>query len=333
MLLWLAFAACTAVIVFAGVNLSRAGDAIAEKSGLGKTWIGVVLLASVTSLPELVTGLSAVTYVGAPDIAVGNVLGACVFNMLIFAILDVFLKATPLGARAHRSHVLSAGFGIVLLGIVAMGLAAGPRLGSLGWIGPATPVILAAYVLGMRSVFSHERRLALQRPAEEPEESPRYADASARAVALRFAGHSMLVIAAAIVLPSVGTGLAEQTGLGQTFVGNIVIALSTTMPEIVVSIASLRIGAVDLAVGNLFGSIMFNVMILAVDDIAFTRGPLLAAVGPSHLLAAAAAIIMTAIAVIGLTFRAERKRFPLDRNSAAIIAVYLALVYLLYQAR
>ena len=99
MLLWVEFIACTVAIVFAGARLSRYGDIIAEKTGLGRTWIGVVLLATVTSLPELVTGISSVTYAGFPDIAVGDVLGSCVFNLLILAILDAMYKPMPISAR------------------------------------------------------------------------------------------------------------------------------------------------------------------------------------------------------------------------------------------
>ncbi|MEK7789952.1 MAG: sodium:calcium antiporter, partial [Planctomycetota bacterium] len=85
MFLWFGFIVCTAVIVYSGTKLAKYGDIIAEKTGLGRMWIGVVLMASVTSLPELVTGISSVTYAGVPDIAVGDVLGSCVFNMLILA--------------------------------------------------------------------------------------------------------------------------------------------------------------------------------------------------------------------------------------------------------
>jgi len=86
-LLWAGFIICTAAIVYSGIKLSKYGDVIAEKTGLGRAWIGLVLMASVTSLPELVTGISSVTFAGVPDIAVGDVLGSCVFNMLIIALL------------------------------------------------------------------------------------------------------------------------------------------------------------------------------------------------------------------------------------------------------
>jgi len=101
MILWLEFVLCTAVIVYSGAKLSQYGDIIAEKSGLGRAWIGVVLMASVTSLPELVTGVSSVTYAGVPDIAVGDVLGSCAFNMLILAILDTLYRPAPISTKAR----------------------------------------------------------------------------------------------------------------------------------------------------------------------------------------------------------------------------------------
>src|SRR5688572_20413124 len=119
-MVWLAFGACAAVILFAGVKLSYYGDVIAEKSGLGRTWVGVALLASVTSLPELITGISSVAVVGVPDIAVGDVLGSCMFNVLIIALLDLAGGPAPVSARAHQGHVLTAGMGIFLLGFTAI---------------------------------------------------------------------------------------------------------------------------------------------------------------------------------------------------------------------
>jgi len=97
-MIWLQFLVCTAAIVFAGAKLSEYGDVIAEKTGLGRTWIGVVLMASVTSLPELMTGVSSVAIFDLPNIAAGDALGSCMFNLLIIALLDVVVLQ---GAAAH----------------------------------------------------------------------------------------------------------------------------------------------------------------------------------------------------------------------------------------
>src|SRR4030066_2157285 len=105
---WLEFPLCAVLIAAAGTRLSRYGDVIADKPGLSGTWVGLVLLATVTSLPELVTGVSAVTIADTPDIALGDVLGSCVFNLLILTILDFLQREESVYTRASHGPILSA---------------------------------------------------------------------------------------------------------------------------------------------------------------------------------------------------------------------------------
>jgi cation:H+ antiporter len=323
MLLWLGFIICSSVIVYSGSRLSKYGDIIAEKTGLGGTWIGVVLMAFVTSLPELVTGISSVTYAGVPDIAVGNVLGACVFNMLTLALLDAIYRPMPISAKAHRGHVISAAFGVLLLSIVALSLFLGNRLFSLGWIGPYSLLFAFVYCMAMKLVYSYEKRQQVAEFIKELAIEPKYAGISTKTAVFRYVTHALIVIAAALFLPKVGEGIAQTTGLGQTFVGNILVAFSTTLPELTVSISAVRIGAIDMAIGNLFGSNIFNISILAIDDILFTKGPILSFTDPVHVVSAMTAISMTAIAIIGLTYRAEKKRLFMAWDSIGIALMYV----------
>lgn len=332
MVLWLGFIVCTSAIVYAGIRLSRYGDIIAEKTGLGRTWIGVALMASVTSLPELVTGISSVTYAGVPDIAVGDVLGSCVFNMLIFAMLDAVHRPMPLSARAHHGNVLSGGFGILLLGTVAVSLFLGNRILPLGWIGVYSLFFVVIYFVAMRSVFAYEKRKVAEFMKELAVEL-RYKDISTKTAVLNYLINAVIVIVAAVFLPKIGEGIAEATGLGQTFVGNIFIALSTSLPEVVVSITAVRMGAIDLAIGNLFGSNIFNILILAIDDFFFIKGPILSFASPNHMLSALSAIAMTTIGIIGLTYRAEKKYFFLAWDAMGIVLVYVTNLMLLYMLR
>lgn len=209
-----------------------------------------MLLASVTSLPELVTGISSVTYAGVPDIAIGNVIGACVFNMLILAILDSIYRPMPVLSKALQGNILSAGFGIFLLSTVAISLFLGNRIFPLGWIALYTPLLVLIYLFAMRLVYSYERR-QVSVFIKEMAAKLKYEDISVKTAILKFSVNSVIVIIAAVFLPKVGEGIAESTGLGQTFVGSIFIAIVTTIPEVVVSIAAVRIGAIDLAMGNL----------------------------------------------------------------------------------
>lgn len=332
MILWVAFIICTSVIVYAGTRLSKYGDIIAEKTGLGRTWIGVVLMASVTSLPELVTGISSVTYADVPDIAVGDVLGSCVFNMVIISFLDAMHRPAPISSRAHHGHILSAGFGILLLCMVTISLFFDKRVIPFGWIGPYTFMFVVIYFIAMRLVYSYEKR-QLSAFVKEVAIELKYERISTKTAVVNYIINALFVITAAIFLPKIGEGIAEVTGLGQTFVGNIFIAVSTSLPEVVVSVAAVKIGAIDLAIGNLFGSNIFNIFILALDDVFFTKGPLFSFANQNHIISALSAIAMTTIAIVGLTYRTEKKPLFLAWDSMGILLMYVINLMLLYMMR
>ena len=142
-----------------------------------------------------------------------------------------------------------------------------------------------------------------------------------------------MVVAAASSLPRLGERIAAETGLGQAFVGNLFIALATSLPEVVVSLGAVRLGAVDLAFGNVLGSNIFNMLILGVDDIFYAPGPILAAAHPSHLVSVFAVVAMYAILLVGLTYQAIRKRLVLAWDTAGILVVYAVTLTLLYALR
>lgn len=336
LLLWLAFLGCTIAIFYSGTRLSRYGDIIAEKTGLGRVWIGVMLIAFVTSLPELITGLSSVIIFATPDIAAGDVLGSCIFNLLIIALLDIMNGPSPISSRVHHGHTLSAGFGIMFLAIVAINIFLSDHqeviYPALGWIGLYTPLIIFLYLVALRLIFSYEKRILTAFVRERAEEL-KYQKISKKVVYRNFSLNALIVVVAALFLPEIGKKIAVFTGLGQTFVGNILIALSTSLPEIVVSITAIRIGAADMAIGNLFGSNLFNIGILAIDDIFFMKGPLLSFIEKGHIVSAISAIIMTTIAIIGLTYRASKKPLFLSWDAMGIVAVYILNLIVLYVLR
>jgi cation:H+ antiporter len=327
-MIWLQFLAAAVVIVLAGSRLARYGDMLGEKTGLGRSWIGVVLLAATTSLPELVAGFGATALFPLPDLAVGNVLGACMFNLLILSVMDA-VNPEPIGARALHGHALSIGFGLLLLGIAGLGLIAGAAMPSMGWVGLYSPMLIAVYFVAMRVIFMHERQLRARETREVAEEL-HYAGISVRAAGLRYAGAAALVVSAALWLPGLGAELARQTGLGEAFVGSVFMAITTSLPEIVVSLAAVRLGAIDLGIGNVLGSIMFNLLILGLDDVFYRQGPLLAAADASHGVTIIAIVTMNALFLIGLTYRVMTKRFVVTWDTGAMAVVYAIAVGLVY---
>lgn len=324
---WFLFFLVAGLIVLAGSRLARYGDMLAEKTGMGATWTGAILMAATTSLPELFTGISSSAIFRVPDIAVGDVLGSCMFNLLILSLMDAVGGATPISSRAQPGNALSIGFGMILVGIVGIGLVAGSHIPGVLWIGLYTPACIAVYLLAVRTVHRYETRRLLQAHAEVAAEL-RYEAVSKRTVVVRYSLYAGVVVAAAVFLPDIGRTIAQETGLQQSLVGTFMVALATSLPEVVVSITAVRIGAIDLAIGNVLGSNLFNIVILALDDIAYTGGPILGSSSPVHLIAALAVMLMYGIALVGLTYQAIKKQLGLAWDTWAILAIYVVSVLL-----
>ncbi len=330
---WLQFILCSAVIVICGVNLSRYGDIIAEKTQLARAWIGLILLATITSLPELITGVSSVAVAGAPDIALGDVMGSCVYNLGILALMDVMSRSRPVFQGVSRGHVLSASFGVILIATAVISITLEGIIPSIGHIGLYTPLIIAVYIIGMRAVYYYEKR-AITELVDEAARKLVYMDVSKERAYLMFAVNASFIVVAATFLPLVADRIAESTGLGRTFMGSIFVAMTTSLPEVVVSISAVRMNAHDLAIGNMFGSNMFNIMVLAVDDIFYTPGPLFSDVSTGHITTGLIAIVMTGVAMAGLIYPQERKTFlRAGWDAIVIIVLWLINIYILYMTR
>lgn len=323
------FLVCALGIVFSGIRLSRYGDIIAEKSGMGRAWFGLIMMASVTSLPELISGISSVAIVHAPDLAVADIAGSCMFNILILSILDFFLTDRPISSRVQQSQVLGAGFGVIIITVALAALLSADSLPSLGWIGIPSLIIVVVYLVAMRTIYSFEQKRAI---SAEPIETA-HGNVTLQKAITYYVLNAILVVIAALFLPQAADKIASATGLGQTFIGTLLMALSTSLPELVVSLAAIRIGAVEIAVGNIFGSNLFNFLILAVDDVFYTRGSLFKYASKSNLIVLIAALIMTGIAIIGLVYQQERKRWKLATDTLAIAIVYLLTLAILFFTR
>lgn len=330
MFAWFAFALCVLLITVAGAKLCRYGDIIAAKTGLGGTWIGLAMVATVTSLPELATGVASVTAAESPDIAVGAVLGSCVFNLLIVVILDLMHRGESVYRSASQGHILAGAFAVMLIGFAGFNIVLTANGASLeiGHVGIYSPLIVIIYAVAVRTIYRYERRQIAEFPSEEVEHHP---EISITQATLRYSTAAVVVIAAGVALPLIAKEMATQMNWSQSFVATLFVAFATSLPEVVVTIAALRIGAVDMAIGNLFGSNLFNIFILVVDDIAYLQGPLLSDVSPVHAMSAFSALMMTGVAIGGLLYRPRARVFrTVGWTSIVLFVVYVLNVYVLY---
>lgn len=151
-----------------------------------------------------------------------------------------------------------------------------------------------------------------------------------REVVGRYILLAVVIILVALALPYFAEHIAQETGLGKSFVGTLFLAVSTSLPEIAVSVAAVRMGSTDLAVGNLLGSNLFNVIILFWDDLFYTTGHLLKDASEVHLLSVFFVIMMTGVAIIGFIFPSKEKKIFMAWDTFAIFGLYVINMILLY---
>jgi cation:H+ antiporter len=312
-----AFLLTGAVVASASVVLTRSADRIAEATGIGRVWVGSILLAGATSLPEAATDVAAVR-LGAPDLAVGDLFGSSLANMVVLALVDLYPPRGRLLRGANPAHAVSAAQAIVLNALGGLCVLLPTGLTLLG-VGPGPLLLAAGYLLGTRMLFRSA-------PAEAA--APVRGAPSAAAL-LGFAGAAAVVLVASPAFASSAAAIAEASGLGTTFVGTWLVGMSTSLPELVACVTAVRMRALDLAVGNLFGSNAFNMAIFLVLDLAHP-GALFTALDPAHALTAFLAVVLMGFGIAAMGFRRDRAVPILDPDSVLILVAYAVGMGILY---
>ena len=322
-LLWLQLAAAAAVILGASWFLAKSADTIAFKTGLGRSFIGVVLLATATSLPELGTGVSSIVWLDEPDLALGDAFGSNLFNLLIIGLLDLYWRDGPILTRVQGTAAVVAALGIAVIAIAAMALLAhGLTTSMSGWhIGPLSVALFAMFLLAMLLIY----RSGQSEGQHEVEDAEEYANATLVGAFARYFISAALVVGAAVWLANSGDGIAEVMGWEASFVGTQFLAFSTSLPELAASFAAVRLGAPDLAIGNILGSNVFNMgFVLFLDDVAYSGGSIWSVASDVHVLTAVFAIFMTALVVVALGWRNRGRPVRyVTYEGAALIALYV----------
>ena len=264
--------AAALVFVFAA-RLARHADAIAEGTGLGGLWIGSALLAAATSLPEVLTDVNA-ALLDAPDIGVGDLLGSTLANMLILAVLDLVFAGRRVLHSVGADHARLGMVGIVVTAMAGLAIATG-GWGRLGHVGFETPAIVAVYLGAIRRLYRGLPTGPVPAPGSPLDDR---GGIRRPIVGFALAAGGLLVVTPLVVLAA--EAFAEASGMTETFVGTLLVGLTTSFPEMAATVSAVRLGALDLAVGNIFGSNAFNMTILLLMDLVYARGPVLAMPAP-----------------------------------------------------
>jgi cation:H+ antiporter len=317
-MLWVQFILAASIIIVSGYKLSRYGDQIAKRTGLGQTFMGIVLFSTVTSLPELTVCITSTSVVGAPDLAIGNIFGSNLFNLLLIAVLDIVQGRGAILDLLSLGHVLAASLGILLAGLAILSIGLGLSF-NLGFLGLESIILILIYALGIRILYRHE---AVGSPQGTSGVQESEGITRGKKVYIFFAIGAITIVGAGIWLSVIADAIAQATGWGRSFVGSFMLAVVTSLPELAVGIPLVRMGAFDMAIANLLGSNIFNIAIIPVADIFFTKGPILANVSQNHILTAVLGIVMTNIVIIDLIYRAKKVPWRFGWGSISIIILY-----------
>jgi cation:H+ antiporter len=323
-MIWLQFGVSAVVVVAAAMKLAEYGDVIAVRTRLGGMFVGTLLLAAATSLPELLTTINSINQ-AVPDLAAGNIFGSCMFNMFMLAILDLIVRRTRILRSVLLNHAISGSLAVLLAAMAIFFILADLPF-AIGWLGVDSLILMGLYIGGVW-VLNSNNPMVMEEGDLDPEEDGM---ASLRTGMIGFGLATIALLLVTPILVRSSAGIAVLLGVSTGFIGAALVAVVTSLPEMVTTIAAVRLGAYDLAIGNLFGSNCFNIFALALTDVFYTQGRFLGDINAVMTVAAMLGLLLTSMGLFGNVARIER-RFGIMEFDAFIIAItYLAGMWLLY---
>jgi len=319
------FVTAAALVWWAGVRLPRYVVALSERTGWGQGLAGMLVLGGITSLPELATGTSA-AILGAPLLSLNDILGSASLNLLLLALADTAIGKRPLTSFVARPVTLIQGvLGMMMFAI--LGLAIG--MGEPEWLRPVgiwTTLLLVGVIAALLIADRSERHpmwQVINLPIEEPAEGSVETPMPVREIAFGLAGLSALILIGGIALANSGEAIARQTGLGFGPVGFLFVAIATSLPEASAIVGAMRAQRYQLAIGEIFGSNLFNLGIIFAIDLVAPGPPIIGLAGAFEMSAAMLALLLTGIFVLGLIERRDRIFLRMGEDSIAVILLYV----------
>jgi cation:H+ antiporter len=322
------FAAATLVVAVAGVRITRLADRLADRTGLGEALTGVLLLGMATSLAGTVVSVTAALE-GRPSLAYANAIGGIVAQTAFLAVADlVYRRANLEHASAELANVLQAALLCLLLSL-PLAAATGPEIAVFG-VHPVSLALPVIWLLGARA-GAEARDRPMWLPVGTPETREDVPEASAERdrllpMTLRFAALAALLCLAGWAISQSGARISALTGVSTTAVGALMTAVSTSLPELVTTLAAVRRGAVQLAVGGIIGGNAFDVLFLTFSDIAYREGSLHHAIALPDLFWLAVALVSTSVLLLGLIVRERRGFAGIGFESAAVLVIWIGAV-------
>lgn len=323
-MVFLAFGISAAITVFLAIRLSIYADTIERKSALSGVLIAL-LLGGATSLPEITTSVTSII-ISNPDLAVGNVLGSNLFNVMILATLDLFFRKHEIMTYASKENRYTSLLTIFLSFLVAASLFFNIPYHIFG-VGIDTVILIIVYFIGVKIISTYA---AEHSEGEKQEENLQDREPTLKRAVVGFSVAAVFIMVFGSILTISGDRIAVITGLGASFVGSFLVAASTSLPEAVSVAIAIRLKNYKLAIGGIVGSNLFNLLILAGTDVFYRKGALLSAASSSHLYTIVASMILISISLFSMSRKNITSSWFYVIPSILIIACYFIASYIIY---
>lgn len=264
MMIYAAYILTASLVVLLSKKASDYIDLIEKTTKLSGAFLGGILLSAVTSLPELFTSISAVVLIGKPELCMGNILGSDIFNLAMLAFLIPFYIKGFSKARLSEGHNYILYFLIVIYAVMGLNMFGVVRFAIFG-INITTLLILALYATSVRFLAAEN--------GEQQAQDEEVTNLSTRQITARFIAASIGIVLLSIAMTYITDEIAARLNLGAGLAGAIFLGVATSLPEVSSTIALFRIKSYNIAVGNIVGSNIFNLLVLCIADlISFGRG-------------------------------------------------------------
>jgi len=320
---WIKFIALLILVYIFGSKVTESSDIIAEKKGWGRAFMGVVFISMVTSFPELFTGISAASIVKSPEISLGQIVGSCIFNLTIIALIQLFYRRNSLFKNNSKNYLMPLLYSFFLILLFTSSLLISFKVQILN-VGISSVIILVVYILFLHNIFTNRK--------SGDSAEPNYEKESLKKAVISFAVSSVVIIAVGFYLPIVGKELAVLMGWTDSFVGVIFLAFVTSFPELIVSVTAAKLGAFEMLLGNIAGSNLFNIAIIFFIDIFYFSGDIIADVTDNNIFYIGTIAATMNLILFFTLFRGKviRTAFKIPLNSILILILYVISLGIIY---
>ena len=330
-----AFLGSAAAIGFAGTRLAHVADTLADRTGMGEILAGAVFVGASTSLPGVITSVTT-AWEAHPQLAIGNALGGLTAQTAFLVIADMAYRRANLEHAAASVTGLAQATLLVTMLAVPLLAASGPDI-TVFHIHPASVALFAIYGVGIRLLVGvkdvpmwHPVDTSATVDEEEQAEAMASDSRSDRALWLAFSLYAGITAVAGYAIGESSIGIVRTTGISETAFGTLVTAVANSLPELVTAVAAVRIGAVNLAVGDIVGGNAFEVLFLAAADFAYLDGSIYAEFTARNVFTAVTVIMMTGVLILGMLHRERHGPANIGWESATILGLYVMSAVVLF---